>query len=70
MKRYSNDFLNRKRSTPLCAKALKLGNAVGSPESRMDIVYQGILHFRPFILPVNGSQVLLDLQFSLSVPAV
>ncbi len=35
----------------------------------MDTDYQGILYFGPFTLRVNGSQVLLDLQFSVSVPS-
>ncbi len=35
--------------------------------SQMDTDYQGILHFGYFTLRVSGSQVLLDLHFSVSV---
>jgi len=37
---------------------------------QMDTDYQGILYFEPFTLRVDGSQVLLDLQFAVSVPSV
>jgi len=38
--------------------------------SLVDTDYQGILHFGPFTLRVNPSQVLMALQFSVSVPSV
>ncbi len=37
--------------------------------SQMDTDDQGILDFGPFTLRVNGSLVLLDLHFSVSVPS-
>ncbi len=36
----------------------------------MDTDDQGILHFGRFTLRVDGSQVLLDLQFSVSVSSL
>jgi len=38
--------------------------------SQMDTDYQGILHFGRFTLRVNGNQVLLDLQFAISVSSM